>query len=182
MTVPNKEPQSFTAGDTVKWTKSLPDYPASAGWALAYTFINATGKFSASGTASGSDFDVTISATTSAAIAAGEYYFEGYVTKASERFRVDTGMITVSPNLATVSTFDGRSHARKTLEAIEAVIEGRATTDQQEYSIGNRSLKKMPIADLIVFADKYRTMVNAEDNAAAIAAGRGTKNRILVRF
>ena len=176
------EVQNFTAGDTVKWSKTLPSYSAADGWALSYTFINATGKFTASGTANGAAFDVTISASTTAAIAAGEYYFEGYVTKAAERFRVDYGMVTVAQNITASATYDARSHARKTLEAIEAVIEGRATVDQMEYTIGNRSLKRMPIADLIVFSDKYRAMVNAEDNAAAIAAGRGTKNRILVRF
>lgn len=176
------EVQDFTAGDTVKWSKTLADYPASAGWALAYTFINAAGKFSASGTANGDKFDVTISAATTAALAAGSYYFEGYVSKAGERFRVDAGNVKVAQNIATATTFDGRSHARKVLDAIQAVIEGRASTDQQEYTIGNRSLKRTPIADLLVLANKYQAMVNAEDNAAAVAAGRGAKNRILVRF
>lgn len=176
------EVQNFTAGDTVKWTKSLPDYPASQGWALSYTFINSTGKFTATGSANGTAFDVTISATTTAAVSAGDYYFEGYASKAGERFRVDCGTVTVAPNITSAATFDGRSHARKVLDAIEAVIEGRASTDQQEYTIGNRSLKRTPIADLIVLADKYRAMVNAEDNAAALAAGRGAKNRILVRL
>lgn len=176
------EVQNFTAGDTVKFTKTLGDYPASGGWALAYTFINSTGKFSASGVANADAFDVTISATTTAALTAGDYYFEGYASKAGERFRVDYGTVTVAQNITTAATFDGRSHARKVLDAIEAVIEGRASTDQQEYTIGNRSLKRTPIADLIVLADKYRAMVNKEDDAAAIAAGRGTKNRILVRF
>jgi hypothetical protein len=32
------EPVRITAGDTVAWTKALPDYPASAGWVLKYRF------------------------------------------------------------------------------------------------------------------------------------------------
>lgn len=176
------EPKNFTAGDTVKWTKSVADYPASAGWALSYAFINAAAKFTASGVANGADFDVTISATTSASITAGDYYWEAYVTKASERFKVGSGTVKVKPNLATATTLDARSHAKKTLDAIEAVIEGRATVDQQEYQIGNRSLKRMPIADLIVFAEKYRAMVRAEENAEAIAQGKTGKNKLYVRL
>ena len=176
------EPSNFTAGDTVKFSKSLSDYPASAGWALSYVAINSAGKFTATGVASGDAFEVTISATTTAAIAAGDYLFETYASKAGERFRVASGTVTVQPNITAAATYDGRSHARKTLDAIEAVIEGRASTDQEEYTIGNRSLKRTAIADLIVLADKYRSMVKSEDNAEAVKLGRGAKNRILVRF
>ena len=177
-----QEPSNFTAGDTVKFSKSLPAYPASAGWSLSYVAINSTGKFTATGTAAGDAFDVTISSTTTAAINAGDYLFETYVSKASERFRVASGTVKVQPNITAAATYDGRSHARKTLDAIEAVIEGRASTDQEEYTIGNRSLKRTAIADLIVLADKYRAMVKSEENAEAIRLGRGGKNRILVRL
>lgn len=182
MTVPTREPQSFTAGDTVKWTKSLPDYPASQGWTLTYYAIEKNHKFSVVATASGNDFAITIPATTSDDFVVGHYFWEAQVTKAGERFTIERGTFDVLTNIAAQNNWDGRSHARKTLDAIEAVIEGRASTDQQEYSIGNRSLKRTPIADLIVLADKYRAMVNAEENAEAIAQGRGAKNRILVRF
>jgi hypothetical protein len=47
------------------------------------------------------------------------------------------------------------------LDAIEAVIENRATLDQQEYTIGSRHLKRMTAAELIEFRDKYRGLVAA---------------------
>lgn len=182
MTVPNIEPQSFTAGDTVKWKKTLADYPASAGWTLTYYAIQHNHKFNATASASGDDFLITLSSATTAGYITGEYYWESYVSKAGERFKVGSGTLHVTENLATANNFDARSHAKKTLEAIEAVIEGRATVDQQEYQIGNRSLKRMPIADLIVFAEKYRAMVKSEENAEAIAQGKSGKNKIYVRF
>lgn len=177
-----QEPVTFTAGDTVKFSKSLPDYPASAGWSLTYYAIQHNHKFNVTAVANGDNFDVTISAATTAAYVYGDYYWEAYVSKAAERFKVGSGTFTVLRNLAVENNFDARSHARKTLDAIEAVIEGRASTDQEEYTIGNRSLKRTAISDLIVLADKYRAMVKAEENAEAVRLGRGAKNRILVRF
>ena len=176
------EPVQFTAGDTVKWTKLLPDYPASAGWTLTYYAIQKNHKFSAVATASGDGYSFNIPAATSANFVVGHYFWELQVTKAGERFTVERGTLDVLTDIAAQNNYDGRSHARKTLEAIEAVIEGRASTDQEEYTIGNRSLKRTAIADLIVLADKYRAMVKAEDNAEAVRLGRGAKNRILVRF
>lgn len=182
MTIPTIEPQSFTAGDTVQWTKSLKDYPASAGWVVTYTAINGSAKFTATSTADGDLHAITLAAAATAAYVAGSYYFEGYVSKAGQRFTISTGWWTVAPNITASTTLDARSHARKTLAAIQAVIEGRASIDQQEYTIGNRSLKRTPIADLLVLMSKYETLVKSEDNALALAQGRPTKNRILVRF
>ena len=182
MSIATIEPQSFTAGDTVQWTKSLKDYPASAGWVVTYTAINGAAKFTATSTADGDLHAITLAATATAAYAAGDYYFEGYASKAGQRFTIATGWWKVAPNINADATFDARSHARKTLAAIQAVIEGRASIDQQEYTIGNRSLKRTPIADLLVLMSKYETLVKSEDNALALAQGRPTKNRILVRL
>lgn len=140
MTIPTIEPQSFTAGDTVQWTKSLKDYPASAGWAVTYAAINKNHKFTATSTADGDLHSITLAASATAAYTAGQYYWEGYATKDGQRFTIGTGWFTVAPNIATENNYDARSHARKTLEAIQAVIEGRASIDQQEYTIGNLSL------------------------------------------
>ena len=37
--IPEIEPVSFIAGDTVKWTKSLEDYLASDSWVLVYYLV-----------------------------------------------------------------------------------------------------------------------------------------------
>ena len=65
------EPKRITAGDSVTWTRSLSDYPASSGWVLSYALINAAGKISITATASGADHLISVSATTSVGWAAG---------------------------------------------------------------------------------------------------------------
>jgi hypothetical protein len=38
--IPNKEPETFRAGDTVKWKRSLDCYPASESWVSALDILN----------------------------------------------------------------------------------------------------------------------------------------------
>jgi hypothetical protein len=115
---------------------------------------------------------------TTAAYKAGLYRWTAVVDDGTERVTLASGLVNVLPDPAkTGAGFDPRSHARKTLEAIEAVIEGRATKDQEEYTIGNRSLKRTPTKELLEFRDKYRADVARED----IAAGRQS-GKLVVRF
>lgn len=180
--IPTVEPLEWAAGDTVQWTKDLADYPAGT-WTLAYYFRGAAGGLAATATASGTTHAITITAAQSAVLAPGRYAWEAYVTSGSVRHRVGGGTVLVTRNLAaTPAGFDARQHCEKVLDAIEAVIEGRATRDQQSYSIAGRSLQRMPVADLIVLRDKYKFEVAELRRAERIAQGLGTKSRILVRF
>lgn len=179
--IPTIEPTTANAGDTWRWTRTLADYPASAGWALSYTLINASAKITINASASGDNHAVTVSAATSAGYAAGSYDWRARVSRAGEVYTVGEGRITVR-NAFGGSTFDARSHARKTLEAIEAVIEGRASSATLEYTIAGRTMKHIPMADLLALRDKYRAEVLREDAAAAVAAGLPDRRRVHVRF
>ena len=77
----------------------------------------------------------------------------------------------------------GDSHAQTVLDAIEAVIENRASLDQQSYTIAGRRLDRMPIADLLMLRDRYKAEVFKEEVEARIAAGLGgSKRNIKVRL
>lgn len=180
--VPSIEPSEIRAGDTAQWNKEVSDYPASDGWALSYILINKDNKYTISTTGSGSTFSATISAATTATYVAGTYNWYARVSKSGEVKTIDEGIIEVKPDISVLNTVDGRSHAKKVLDNINAVIENRATKDQEEYTIGNRSLKRTPLEDLIKLRDKYQAMYNAELAAENINAGLGNKKRILVRF
>ncbi len=180
--IPTAVPALVNAGDTIRWTRSLSDYPASAGWTIAYTLINAAGKIEIAGSASGDDFAVTVAAATSAGWTAGTYDWREQVSKAGEVYTTGSGRITVAPSFASNATLDSRSAARRALEAIEAVLEGRASSAVAEYEIAGRRLKYIPVADLLVLRDRYRAEVASEDAAANAAAGLPDRRRIFVRF
>lgn len=72
------------------------------------------------------------------------------------------------------------THINKVLAAIEGVMEGR--TDVDEYAIAGRSVKRMPMADLIRWQKTYlayRAQAEAEE---AVAAGLPNPRRVGVRF
>jgi len=179
--VPTIEPTDLVAGDTWKWLRSL-SHKASAGWVLKYTLINATSKITIVATASGDDHLVSVPAATTAPYVAGTYTWQAYVEKAAERYSQGSGTVKVHPNFAAATTFDGRSHARRTLDAIEAVLEKRATREDQSYSIGGRTLARIPNADLLALRDRYRSEVARENDADRIANGLAPRNRIFARF
>jgi hypothetical protein len=179
--IPTAEPLSARAGDTWRWTRALADYPASDGWALSYVLINAGAKVTISASSDGDDHAVTVAAAATANYAAGAYEWVARVSKSGEVYTVGTGRITVLPSLS-ASTADLRTHARKTLEAIEAVIEGRASQDVLEYQIAGRSLKRIPVADLLMLRDRYRAEVAREDAANRVALGLPDRRRVFVRF
>lgn len=172
-------PTKVIAGDTAQWEKSLPDYPASAGWVLVYTLINAAAKITITAAADGDDYVVTQPSATTAAWAKGKYKYQARVTLAGVSHTVETGDMEVAANFATETTLDGRSHARKVLDAVEAVLEGRATKDQEEYTIGDRSLKRTPIEKLYELRQRYKAEVSREETRSS---GKPSRRRTLIRM
>lgn len=177
---PYDEPASIVAGDTAKWLKSVADFPASAGWVLTYTLVNASQRYTFSAAPSGDEHLVTVDAATTAAWAAGDYALRGQVALAGEVYTVVQGRVTVQP--AYGSATDGRSQARRMLDAVESVLEGRAADSVAEYTIGGRQLKRIPLPDLLALRDRLRVDVAREDAATRVAAGLAPRGRIAVRF
>ena len=94
---------------------------------------------------------------------------------------VDEGRTKVVVNFANTNA-DVRSHAKKVLDAIEAVLENRASQDQMSYSIAGRSLSRMSIDDLMTFRNRYRAEYLREIKLARIKNKQASGNTIKVRF
>lgn len=188
-TTSTTEPTSIVAGDTAKWLKTLADYPASAGWVLDYTLINATGKITITTTAQGDDHLVNTAATTTATWTAGTYDWRAKVTKAGEVYTVGSGRITIAPSFEAAATLDSRSSSRVMLDAVEAVMLKTASSNVQEYEIAGRRLKHYSMGELLQLRDRLRGEVAREEAAQqlanAAATGKptgGAPGRIYVRF
>ncbi len=175
------EPSQINAGDTVRWLKSLADYPASAGWVLTYLLLNATGKITITAGAQGDDHLVNVAAATSGAWAAGDYAWRAQVSKAGEVYTVGEGRVTVRPSFG-ASALDTRTSARRALEAVEAYLADSNNLAAAEYQIAGRQLRRHSLSDLWQHRDRLRAEVAREDAAARIAAGLPDGRRIFVRF
>src|SRR5262249_39816561 len=91
--------------------------------------------------------------------------------------------LNVTDNLASDSaSVDTRTHAKRTLDLIEALIEGRATNDIIESVIDNTRFMRMTIDQLLGAHSYYSARVSAEEATARVSAARATGRRILTRF
>jgi hypothetical protein len=176
ITIPTTEPSSVTAGDTLKWTRSLPDYPASAGWVLNYSLISNNGSIQIASVAAGDAHAVTVDFATSAQYVPGVYAWQAYVTNGTERYQVARGEIEVLADFAASSpgSLETRSHVKRVLDAIEAVIEGRAAKGDQELTIDGTRLVKMTVDELLKLRSTYFNLYRQEINFNKRAAGAGS--------
>lgn len=184
--IPTTEPTKITAGDTVKWSKSVDDYPADS-FALNYRIIPLSGgaPIIVAATADGTDHAITISAATSATFSAGDYRWYSYATdiaSGEERYSIDHGDLTIFPDPTANIVADLRSHAAKVLSAIKAVLEGTASSDQQNLTIGDKKIERYSIAELLQLRSFYQSEVKREESAEAIRKGLGSGSRIVTRF
>lgn len=183
---PTKEPSQLAIGDRWAWKRSdlHSDYDNSL-FTLKYS-ARREGEgteIEVIASASGTDYLVEVAASSTTNYEPGRYWWQAFITRTSdsERVTIGNGFFDVIAD-SDVSLTDPRSHAKKVLEAIEAVIETRATKDQESYTINGRTLSRTPIADLIVLRDKYRQEVNGEEAAQKMAKGQGNPRHIGVRL
>lgn len=177
--IPTIEPSTATAGDTIQWSKSLPDYPASAGWVLKYALRGVVGTLDITATVSGPSY----LATGVMPAVAGDCTLQGFVTNGSEKHTIYIGTIKLTPDISALAgTYDGRSHAKRVLDAIEAVIEGRAGKGDQELTIDGTRLVKMSAEQLKLLRTYYRNEYTAEQRAENVRNGRGSGRKVVVRF
>lgn len=181
-TIPTIEPLEITAGDTIAWTKSLSDFPASDSWVLNYRIINTSNKYDIVCTASGADHAANVTATNSANYAAGTYSWQSFVTKGTERYTVGNGNIVIKENLAAKSAgFDIRTSAKKCLDALNTALEvygKKAYT--QEYEIAGRRMKFSSPGEFLSFRAKVQQEVNREIQAERIKNGLSARTKSLI--
>jgi len=180
VTVLDKIPSQLTAGISASWSVSLSDYPASESWVITYTLIKSDNQIQIESTADGDDHLIEIAAATTAAYDPGEYEFQAHITNGTEKYQIDAGVIEILTDFATQdSGYDYRSHVKKVLDALESVIEGRASKTQLSQKVGNFEVQHMSLAEQI----KYRDLYKAKYKRELIAAGKIKSSRVIkMRF
>lgn len=188
MAIATIEPAVVRAGDTIRWQRLLPDYPASSGWALKYRLINAAGKIDITASPDGDAHLVSVSSADSAAWAPGEYVWQAYVEKTGERHTIGEGRITVKPDLAAMTAgYDARGAAQKALDDLKAALRSYVASSGHvsEYEIGgavNRRMRFRNAAEIEALIRFWEREVAREEKAERLAQGLDLGNRILVRL
>ena len=180
-------PASFRAGDTLSWTESLSDYPATI-YTLKFSFYQyGQAVKTVTATADGTDYSVDIAAVDSLVYSAGEWIWTAHAQKGTggtlERYPVGDGRITVKPAIFNAgSTADLRSHAQKMLDAIEAVQLGRATHAELSLTINGKAIQYLKPDELIRWRAFFRNEVAEEKRKEDIAQGKSSSRRIVTEF
>lgn len=171
----DKFPRSITAGLTLSALLSFDGYPSSDWTATAY--LRGPGSIDIVAEPEDDAHHFAATAVESGAWPAGRYAASIRVTDGTDVFELDAFEVEILADLALAPAgLDHRSHAKRVLDAIEAVIESRASKDQESYTINGRSLSRTPISDLLALRDKYRREVAAERGTRR-SMGRAVKVR-----
>ena len=176
-------PDTIKAGFTYEWEEEFSDYPSSE-YSLSVTFVLLTSAATTktiAGTVSGAGFALTLTSAVSTDMTAGDYQVITYAVKNSNKYILSEKACTVFANPLSTSG-DQRSHARIVLDAINSVIEGRATAQTVNLSIDGATLSMMSHEDLWKMKMRYEILVSQEDERAKIKAGGKPRNKIIPRF
>lgn len=181
-TIPTTEPASIRAGETLTFKRSLADYPAPT-WSLHYYLQSldaAAVRFEATSTSSGQDHLISVAYATTANYADGQYAGMSFVTDGTTRTQIWAGKLTILPSLATDG--DARSQNRRTLDNINAVIEGRATSSILKSTVEGTTLERISFDELLKLQQFYVQKVHLEEVAELRAAGKPTGRNIYAQF
>jgi hypothetical protein len=185
-----KIPARIRAGDTSRWREvpfggNLGEQITAATHSLTFYIRGQAGQgATVQGTPIGEEWTFVFAPT----LVAGTYYWQAVAVEigGTEQTTAGAGSLEILPNLAfsgTPGEYDGRSQARKDLEACQAAIRSLVSGGAvAEYTIGNRRLKKMELSDLLALESKLKADVVREEAAMMIANGMGDPRKLHVRF
>lgn len=177
-------PESITAGLTTKWTDYFSDFKPEDGWSLNYYFVKSGTQIHITATDNGdSNHLISLSASTTAGYSPGTYDYKAIMIRASEKYEVAEGKITIEADfISSTSGLDNRTYNQRVRDALEAMMEGRATRVDEEYSINGRSLKRLSPEEIIMALEKFRGYCKQEEREANLKKGIRSSNKVYVRF
>ena len=171
-------PVSLRAGSAYAWSEDR--FPLVAGESLEYTMFNGKGVFSFAG--EGTEFALSSADTANWVDGAYDYTLRAVDGEGNKR-ELSRGRVTILPNPERYpGGLDGRSHARRTLDAIRATLEGRVVEDAEDITIRGRTIRATPIMDLKRLENLYAREVAAEEDAERLANGLPSRRIIRTRF
>ena len=185
-------PSVISSGETIKWRDEATTVPfnqnaTSSDWTLTYYLrTNAFGQGHISvGSSYNTGWEFTITATDSAGFRSGDWYWCAIVSKSAEKFKLGQGTLTVKQQLEYTGIPNGidyRTTAETDLANVSAAIRAIVSDKAKEYTIGDRTFKRLDLPVLIARESQLKSIVKSEQRASLIAQGLGDPKNLYVRF
>ena len=187
-------PSIIVAGTTIEWvdeatTAGINETISSPDWTLEYYLRTNTASegHTVTGTqyANSTGWQFTISSTDSANFDAGNWFWAARAFKSGKVFEIGTGELEVRQSLqysGTPAAIDNRTQTEKDLDAVTACIRALIEDKAQEYSIGNRTFKRIDIKELRAREAELKSRVFSEKRYSLKSQGLGDPKNLYVRF
>lgn len=179
-------------GDSVSWTDdpftdNQGNYMDAGIWTLKYAIRGSAAlDLTATVAANGRSWDVSITPAQSATLSPGKYGVQAYLVDAgnTKRITVGTGTLEILTDMISAGGgYDNRLQMEKDLEAVQGAIRAMASGGAvQEYTIGNRHIRKMNMSDLVALEAKLKNDIARARKAELIKNGMGNPHNLFVRF
>lgn len=187
------EPTELAQGESVKWRRRLVDYlPTEYDGQYRFRALSCDGVGAdVDCTAYGDQFEATITSAQTSLMSMGIYEVQLWLTSKSDANdvrQVDTFQVEIRKGFTEgdLQSVDTRTTAKQILDAIDAMLIGKATADQMEFTIetqvGRRQLKRIPMAELIQARTYYAGVVAREIQAERLRRRGGVFKNIYVRM
>lgn len=177
--IPETEPTEIIAGDTLRWNKTLTDYPADDGWVLKYS-LRGPGVINIISGVAGSIHTLSVSAEDTADYIPGKYVWvakvyksqdvlfqrsafqsDAYQASAMSVYTVGSGAVTITQNLEAVTgQIDLRSDAQIAYDNAMAIW--KAVKLHGSYSIAGRTYTSRHMTEIIQLVEKCKRDLMAE--------------------
>lgn len=176
-------PSSIYAGETVLFEIALDDYPSGT-WTLRYDWRAPNGsEIQWVGGDDNGNHLISVDADSTASYAPAVYMGVAVVTNGSQQRVVWRGQLEVLADLSVQpANYDSRSWAKRCLDKIEEVIEGRASKDVMSSSIAGQFVARLTPQQLFDLRDKFKAEYEREVSALDVEHGETAGRNIVMRF
>lgn len=155
----DKIPPKITAGTSVSWRVSLPDFPAAEGWTLTYSLVTSSAQIVVESTPDGDLHLFEIPFADSAEWSPGTYSWQSHVANSTERYLVNSGSVEVVADLgAATGGRDTRTWIDTAIDALQAAIAGRASKTQLVQVVDGVQVQHMRLNDQIAALKQLKSL------------------------
>ena len=186
-------PSEMRAGFTYKWREPSQVDPfgdaiqSTDSWAMKfYIRTNSASGLTTTGSTYGTGWEFSLSASDTAPLTAGDYFWQCEVSKGSDKYSVGTGSLLIQQSLAysgSVSSIQEKSQTEQDLDAVQSAIRTLVSGGVvKEYSNAGRSLKKYELSDLMALESRLKFQLKRAQKADLIKNGLGNPHAMYVRF
>ena len=180
-----REPAEFSAGDTLFFERSLPDYPANAGWSLIYELRGGTQAIEFTSTADGNAHSMTVLPAVTTTWVPGDYVLTGYAILSStgERHQIYYGELKLWENkVGLPGDAPEQTFAQQMIAQIELVLLAKAGNDLALSKLGETEFRYMTHEQLRAEHGYWKSVRANEIAKYNAKMGRPTGNKIRPRI